>query len=225
MGRAGSLPLGVGVAAWATWARGRLAEAARDYRRRDLNSWSADVQVLEKHPNADYIHVGRSAEFVAWKESFSRWSAPDMTPHAFSLSRGDEPAGYVNMRFGVHERLGSMAFEDARLLRVMDCMTDSPRATAAALYHVIGIAREMRCDFVEIVSSDPWLIQAARHANLRESNGMAVHLRCPEGWPRELQEEPALWNIGLMESDGAFARAPVHDPASPPTSPRRRSTA
>lgn len=214
IGRAASLPLGVGAAAWTAWARLRSAGDARAYRRRDLHSWNEDLRVLEKDPRADYVHVGRSAEFVAWKESFSRWSAPDMTPHSFSLSRGDEAAGYVNMRFGVHDRLGSMGFENARLLRVMDCVTDGPRATAAALYHVIGIAREMRCDFVELVSNDPWLIRAARHAKLKESNGMAVYLRCPEGWPRELWEEPALWNIGLMESDGAFAEAPVQDPAS-----------
>ena len=214
MAKAGSLPLGAGVAAWATLARLRLAADARAYRRRDLSSWNEDVGVLEKSPKADYIHVGRSADFVAWKESFSRWSAPDMTPRAFSLYRGDEPAGYVNMRFGVHERLGSMAFENARLLRVIDCVTDSPQATAAALYHVIGIAREMRCDFVELVSNDPWLVQVAQRAKLRESHGMEVYIRCPDGWPSELHEEPTLWNVGLMESDGAFARAPVQDPAS-----------
>jgi len=212
--RVGALPLGAGVAVWATWARRRLAGDASAYRRRDLSSWDEDVQVVKKNHRADYVHVGRSADFVAWKESFSRWSAPDMAPHAFSLYRGDEPAGYVDMRVGVHERLGSMAFENARLLRVMDCVTDSPRATAAAVYHIVGIAREMRCDFVELVSNDLWMIQAARRGRLRESNGLAVHLRCPEGWPRELHEEPALWNIGLMESDGAFAKAPVEDPAS-----------
>ena len=135
-----------------------------------------------------------------------------MTPRAFSLLRGDEPAGYVNMLYGVHEKLGSMGFENARLLRVMDCVTDGPEATAAAVYHTIGIARETQCDFVEIVSNDPWMVQVARHAKLKESNGMAVHLRSPEGWPREFQEEPALWNIGLIESDGAFAETPTGGP-------------
>jgi len=223
LAKAGAVPLGVGVAAWTYWARQRLAGAARAYQRRDLDSWDGDLRVLDKHPKSDFIHVGRSPEFVAWKEDFSRWSAADMTPLAFSLSRGGEAAGYVNLRHGVHARLGSMGFEDARLLRVMDCVTDSPQATAAALYHVIGIARELRCDFVELVSNDPWLMQVATHANLRESNGMRVNLRCPEGWPRELREEPSLWNIGLMESDGAFAEAPVEDPASAGTAaPRSR---
>jgi hypothetical protein len=227
MAKAGSVPLGVGVAAWANWARWRLAGDARAYRRRDLDSWNEDLRVLRNNPRAGYIHIGRSAEFVGWKENFSRWSAPKMVPRSFSLSRGGEPAGYVNMRYGVHERLGRMGFENARMLRVMDCVTDSPQATAAAVYHVIGIARETRCDFVEFVSSDAWLIRVARHANLKESNGMAVHLRCPEGWTRELQEGPARWNIGLMESDGAFAKAPVEDPEPVRTqlAVRRRSLA
>jgi hypothetical protein len=211
LGKAASLPVGVGLAAWTTWARRRLSREASAFRRRDLASWNEDLRVLDKDPRADYIHVGRSPEFVAWKENFLRWSAPDATPRAFSLLRGNEPAGYVNMRCGEHKNLGSMGFENARLLRVMDCVTDGPEATAAAVYHVLGIARETRSDFVEFVSNDPWLVQVARYAKLKESNGMAVYLRAPEGWPRELEDDPALWNIGLMESDGAFAEAPAGD--------------
>lgn len=210
--KAGWLPLSAGTSAWTAWARRRLATDASAFQRRDLDSWNGDLRVLEKNPRADYIHVDRSADFVAWKENFLRWSSPGTTPRAFSLLRGSEPAGYVNMRCGVHETLGSMGFENARLLRVMDCVTDGPEATAAAVYYVIEMARETRCDFVEIVSNDPWLMRVARYAKLRESNGMAVYLCSPDGWPREFQEEPALWNIGLMESDGAFAEAPTNGP-------------
>jgi len=212
--RVGSLAIGAGIAAWSRFASQRLRRDARAFQRCDLDAWNQDVRVLDISPRTDFIHIGRSAEFVGWKEKFSRWSAPAMTPRAFSLLRNNEPAGYVNLRFGINEKLGRMGFENARLLRVMDCVTTGPQATAAAVYQIIEIAREERCDFVEFVSNDPWMVQVARHAKLKASNGMAVYLRKPESWPREIDEEPALWNIGLMESDGAFSDTPTEDPGT-----------
>ena len=212
--KAGVLAIGAGVGAWSRLASQRLRHDAGAYRRIDLDSWNADMRILDSNPRAGHIRVDRSAEFVGWKEAFSHWSAPAMTTRAFSLQRDGEPAGYVNLRHGVHNKLGSMGFENARLLRVMDCITDGPEATAAAVYHSIDIARETKCDFIEFVTNDAWVTQAARQATLRESNGMSVFLLKPEGWPSEIDEEPDLWNIGLMESDGAFSEAPAVDPST-----------
>ena len=212
--KAGFLAIGAGVGAWPKLARHRLRREAKAFRRVDLDSWDEDLRILESNPREEYIHVGRSPEFVSWKEAFSHWSAPAMSTRAFSLQRDDEPAGYVNLRYGVHARLGSMGFENAKLLRVMDCITGGPEATAAAFFHTIDIARETKCDFIEFVTNDAWVARAARQATFKESNGMSVFLLKPEGWPREIDDEPDLWNIGLMESDGAFSEAPAVDPST-----------
>jgi len=148
-------------------------------------------------------YLKRSQDILNWTLCYARAIEGAEIEVMEMKDNNDVLYGYYIARIANHEQLGSQGFKNVRLFRVLDIVVQPDAyATQAMINYIVKQALAKNCDFIELITSNPVIIEFSKKIGFITSNGYDLFFSAGIS---DLDSIDAKgWYLTMMEAEAAY---------------------